>query len=73
MTYEFKTIEEFVLYLDTRAKDFRSKAARCHPRTHDNARYVAAASEIESVATIVRLSNITVLSRADLKRIAANG
>lgn len=72
MTYEFKTIEEFVSYLDTRAKEFRNHANHAHPRTHTHVMRQAAANEIEHILAIVRLSNITVLSPADIKKIAAH-
>lgn len=66
VTYNFTTIEDFVLYLDIRAKEMRVKQARLHNRTHEHAALQRGAAEIESVAAMVRSSNLTVLSEQDL-------
>lgn len=59
-TYEFDTVDDFVKYLDTRAKDMRSQSDRLHPRTHNHAALRRGAAEIESIAAIVRSSNLIV-------------
>jgi len=60
ITYNFKTIEDFVSYMDNRAKDMRRKAEPLHPRTHARQRLESGAAEIESLAAIVRSSNLEV-------------
>lgn len=58
--YNFKNIEEFVCYLDTRAKELRVRQYRLHARSHEHAALERGAAEIESVAAMVRASNLEV-------------
>lgn len=60
ITYQFKNIEEFVSYLDTKAKDRRTSARQFHARSHTRARLEAEAAAHESIAAIVRSSNLEV-------------
>jgi hypothetical protein len=61
-TYEFKTIEEFVSYLDTGAKFSRGLARNHHERSHRHASEIARASAFEDIAAIVRNSNLVVVN-----------
>lgn len=65
MLYNFKTIEEFVKYMDDRAKDMRTKQQAVHTRSHDHARMGAGAAEIENIACMVRNSNIGIVCDLD--------
>lgn len=60
INYEFKNIEEFVSYLDTRAKEMRVKQTRLHGRSHEHAALGRGAAEIENIAAMVRGSNLQV-------------
>lgn len=56
--YNFKTIAEFVAYLDTRAQELRVRQSKQHNRTHLHAALERGAAEIESIASIVKASNL---------------
>jgi len=71
MLYTFDSTDEFVAYLDTRAKEMRNKAKNLHPRSHARARFDAGAAEIESIATMVRGSNLVAVQ--DFHKLAASG
>lgn len=74
MTYEFKTIDEFVSYLDTRAKDLAREASHHNHRSHRNAELSAEACAYASIASMVRASNLVVVTdymRAALSKAVA--
>jgi len=65
LVYHFKTIDDFTVYLDAKAKEQRAEQKKLHPRSHRHAQLGASAAELESVATIVKTSNLTVSALND--------
>lgn len=59
-TYHWKTTADFIIYLEGKAREQRKEQRTLHPRTHRHAQLGASAAELESVAAIVKSSNITV-------------
>lgn len=62
VTYEFKSIDEFVSYLDTCAKGARDEQKKAHIRSHAYIMHETRAHTLEQVATMVRASNIVVVT-----------
>jgi len=60
LVYHFKTTADFIIYLEAKAKEQRAEQKKMHPRSHRHAQLGASAAELESIAVIVKTSNITV-------------
>lgn len=65
--YEFTSVDDFVKHLDIRAKQMREQQKRLHNRTHENAALGRGASEIESIAAMVRTSNLVAVKPHEFK------
>lgn len=61
-TYEFKTIDEFVSYLDTMAISCLEAAKHHHARSHDRAELEAKSDVYDKIANMVRASNLVVVT-----------
>lgn len=70
MLYQFKTIEEFVAWIEKQAKQARASANGESPRTHAYTRWMANAETLDRLCAVIRQSNITILSEMDQQKIA---